>query len=538
GKTRVLTHRIAHLVAGCAAPAEACLAITFTRRAAREMGERLAKLLPGDWRKIPIHTFHSLALALLRENPEAAGLEAGFRIAGEAERAALIHEKLDISEARARRLLGAISRAKRTGQAGNGETAEALRRYEAALAARNWLDFDDLVSRALAMLQAHPDLLRRTRERFRWISADEFQDADAQQYALLKLLAGEDGNLCVIGDANQAIYGFRGADASVMARFRKDYPSAAAISLWRNYRSSGTIVAASAQVMGAGGIAEAVRDMAAEIEIHSARTERAEAEFVVHTIEQLLGGHSFFSIDSGRTAAAKEAELGFSDIAVLYRTEAQAEPLLEAFARSGMPVQKQANRPLTAHAGVAALVEALEEGRDTPLRDRLKTAVSTLATDGPEQSAELEMAWRHLDEMAEAAGGDEVRFMEAVTLASEADLWDPRADRISLMTLHAAKGLEFPVVFIVGAEEGILPLTWGTPDEAALAEERRLFYVGMTRAEDRLFLSWAEKRLWRGKVREQSPSPYLAAIEAALTEKTRMKARTLKPADRQLSLFS
>ena len=538
GKTRGLTHRSAHLVAGCGAPAEACLAIAFTRRAAREMGERLAKLLPGNWRKIPIHTFHSLALALLRENPEAAGLEAGFRVAGEAERAALIHGKLDISEARARRLLGAISRAKRTGQAGSEETAEALRRYEAALAARNWLDFDDLVSRALAMLQAHPDLLRRTRERFRWISADEFQDADAQQYALLKLLAGEDGNLCVIGDANQAIYGFRGADASVMARFRKDYPSAAAISLWRNYRSSGTIVAASAQVMGAGGIAEAVRDMAAEIEIHSARTERAEAEFVIHTIEQLLGGHSFFSIDSGRTVAGKEAELSFSDIAVLYRTEAQAEPLLEAFARSGMPVQKQANRPLTAHAGVAALVEALEEGRDTPLRDRLKTAVSTLATDGPEQSAELEMAWRHLDEMAEAAGGDEVRFMEAVTLASEADLWDPRADRISLMTLHAAKGLEFPVVFIVGAEKGILPLTWGTPDEAALAEERRLFYVGMTRAEDRLFLSWAEKRLWRGKVREQSPSPYLAAIEAALTEKTRMKARTLKPADRQLSLFS
>ena len=546
GKTRTLTHRIAHLVAARGVPPQASLAITFTRRAAREMKERLTRLLPAEGQEIPVHTFHSLGLALLRETPEAAGLEAGFHVAEEVERLVLLRETLDLSEGRARSLLAAVSRAKRRGRADNDQTAEALRRYEAALAQRNWVDFDDLVLRALRMLESHPDLARRCRERFRWISADEFQDLDERQYALLKLLAGSDGNLCAIGDANQAIYGFRGADASSMRRFREDYPSAAAIRLARNYRSSGTIVTASAQVVSAaaapGVPAEAVRDMAARIEVRTAPSERAEAEFVVHKIEELLGGHSFFSIDSGRTAQGEEVPLSFSDIAVLYRTDGQAEPLVEALARSGMPFQKQANRPLAAHEGVAALLRALAgPGRagsgDLPLSRRLEAAAALCgAEEVPD--GELDVARRHLGALAAACGEDPERLVEAVALASEADLWDPRADRISLMTLHAAKGLEFPVVFVVGLEDGVLPLYWGSPEPAALEEERRLFYVGMTRAEDRLFLSRAEKRLWRGKVREMAPSPYLADMEAALTAQSRMTPRAPKPEDRQLQLFA
>ena len=547
GKTRTLTHRIARLVSAHGVPAEACLAITFTRRAARELGERLAKLLPGEGRRVAIHTFHSLALALLRENAEVAGLAPGFRIAGEAERIALLTQGLEVSETRARGLLNAISRAKRGGAAESDTTALALRVYTRELERRDWLDFDDLVLRALEMLEADPDLAARCRARFRWISVDEFQDVDERQYALLRLLAGPGGNLYAIGDANQAIYGFRGADAFAMARFRADFPAAALVRLTRNYRSSGMIVAASAQVMSAGGaagtqtdgLAEAVRDMAARIEIHSARSERAEAEFVVHTIEQLLGGHSFFSIDSGRTAQGREEALALSDIAVLYRTEAQAEPLEAALDRSGLPFQAHAKRPLSERPSVAALLQALEDGaQDAPLRRRLEAAAAALASGEQDWGAELEIARRHLDELAAGCGEDTTRFAEAVTLANEADLWDPRAERISLMTLHAAKGLEFPVVFIVGLEDGILPLYWGRPDEASLAEERRLFYVGMTRAENRLFLSWAEKRLWRGKAREMRPSPYLDAIEAALTEQSRMKALARKPADRQLSLFA
>ena len=544
GKTRTLTHRIAHLVGERGAAAESCLAITFTRRAAREMTERLARLLPDDWRRVPIHTFHSLGLTLLRENADAAGLEAGFRVADEAERLAVIAESLDVSESRAKSLLNAISLAKRTGRAETDKTREALGTYEQALARLNWVDFDDLVVRALRLLEADADLAGRYRERFRWISVDEFQDVDAQQYALLKLLAGPAGSLCVIGDANQAIYGFRGADAAAMHRFGQDYPAAAVVSLKRNYRSTGTIVRASSLVIASatdpGGIAEAVRDMAARIEIHDARSERAEAELIVHTIEQLLGGHSFFSIDSGRTAPGREAHLSFSDIAVLYRTEALADPIVEALDRSGMPFQKQATRPLKAHAGVATILQTVADAEQdgAPLGERLKAAAAAITGSGREWDADLDIALRHLGELADACDQDAARFAEAVALANESDLWDPRADRISLMTLHAAKGLEFPVVFIVGVEDGILPLYWGSPDPAALGEERRLFYVGMTRAEDRLFLSRAESRLWRGSVREMQPSPYLADIEAALTEKIRREAQAPKPVDRQLSLFS
>ncbi|MCG8546877.1 MAG: UvrD-helicase domain-containing protein, partial [Alphaproteobacteria bacterium] len=541
GKTRTLTHRIAHLVASHGAPADACLAITFTRRAAQEMRDRLATLLPSDWQEIPVHTFHSLGLALLRENLDAAGLAPGSRIADEADRLGILREALDISERKARGLLGAISRAKRTGRTDGAETAEALSVYAKALARRNWIDFDDLIIRCQRMLDAYPDLAERYRTRFRWLSVDEFQDVDARQYALLQLLEGPDGNLCVIGDANQAIYGFRGADAESMTRFRADYPSAAVIRLNRNYRSTGAIVEASTQVMSAAAdtAAEAVREMAARLEIHSARSERAEAEFVVKTIEQLLGGHSFFSIDSGRTAHGKETELSFSDIAVLYRTAAQADPVVKALGRSGMPFQLQANRPLAAHAGVAAILRALDAQNPDPSDGAsLSTRLQAATEAAQDEAADFAAAARHLLLLAESCDGDAALFAEAVTLGGEADLWDPRADRISLMTLHAAKGLEFPVVFIVGVEDGILPLRWGGADDASLEEERRLFYVGMTRAEDRLFLSRAEKRLWRGAVREMPPSPYLEDIEAALTEKSRMEAQARRPADRQLNLFS
>ena len=543
GKTRTLTHRIAHLVAEHGVPIEANLAITFTRRAAQEMQERLARLLPDDWQRMPIHTLHSLGLALLRENPGAAGLEQGFHIIDDAERLAIIGESLELSKRQARGVQNAISRAKRTGTPDSDETATALGRYETALSRRNRVDFDDLVARTLRLLEDHPDIAERTRDRFRWISVDEFQDVDKQQYSLLKLLAGAGGNLCVIGDANQAIYGFRGADAASMTRFREDYPGAPVVRLRRNYRSTGAIVKASAQVIspsaGPDGIAEAVHDTAAPVEVHSARSERTEAEFVVHTIEQLLGGHSFFSIDSGRTRPGKEVQLSFSDIAVLYRMEAQAEAVEEALNRSGMPFQKQANRPLSDHAGVAAFLRELDsQAQDgMPLRERLDAATDGLAGSGQDWTGDLETARHHLLHLAATCDGDAARFAEAVALADETDLWDPRADRISLMTLHAAKGLEFPIVFIIGAEEGILPLYWGTPDKASLEEERRLFYVGMTRAEDRLFLSHAQKRMWRGKMREMAPSRYLADIETALTERSETSARRSKPADRQHDLF-
>ena len=541
GKTRVLTYRIAHLVAERGAAAENCLAITFTRRAAAEMRERLARLLPAGT-EVPVHTFHSLGLTILREHASAAGLDRGFRIAGEAERIALLAQTLDLTAHKAERWLRAISKEKRTQSWAGIDAAEATAAYGRALALRNWIDFDDLVSLSVRAMVADPGVAARYRSRFRFISVDEFQDVDEQQYRLLTLLAPADGNVCVIGDPNQAIYGFRGADASCFDRFRQDHPAVRVARLGRNYRSSGTIVTAAAQVIAARRsepVAEMVRDMLERIVIHAAPTERAEAEFVVETIEQIIGGHSFFSLDSGRANAALATHVSFADFAVLYRTEAQSAALCEALDRSGIPWQKSSHAPLTDEPAVRALLQELGAGSDaTTLPDALRAAAERLAERGDSvDGAGIAMAFPRLAALAERCGNDRARLADAAALTTDAEFRDPRADRVSLLTLHAAKGLEFEVVFIAGLEDGLLPLHWNEPDEGAMAEERRLFYVGMTRAKDRLILSRARQRHWRGRLQMLEPSPFLRDIENELVKHQLMEPGRRKPQDRQLKLL-
>ena len=537
GKTRTLTYRIAHLVAECGAAAESCLAITFTRRAAAEMQERLAHLLPGH--AVPVHTFHSLGLAILREHANAAGLQRGFRVAGEAERVALLAQALDLTAHKAERLLRAISKEKRTQSWAGADAAEATAAYGRALAERNWIDFDDLIALSVRALTADPNIALLYRDRFRWISVDEFQDVDEQQYRLLTLLAPPDGNLCVIGDPDQAIYGFRGADASCFDRFRHDYPASRVVRLARNYRSSGTIVTASTQVIARGrneAITEIVRDMHEHIAIHTAPTEAAEAESVVKSIEQMIGGHNFFSIDSGRATGARANSWSFADFAVLYRTDAQSAALCEAFARSGMPFKKSSHVPLTEAPAVRALLQELgNEPGDVTMPDALRAAAERLTSRG--DGATIGMELQRLTTLAVSCGNDRARLLDAASLTTDAEFFDPRADRVSLLTLHAAKGLEFPVVFIVGLEDGILPLSWGEADETALAEERRLFYVGMTRAKDRLILSRARQRFWRGRLQTFEPSAFLSDIENELVKHQRREPLRRKPQDRQLKLL-
>jgi DNA helicase-2/ATP-dependent DNA helicase PcrA len=542
GKTRTLTHRVAHLVAERGVAAQNCLAITFTRRAAAEMKERLARLLGSGSEQVAVHTFHSLGLAILREHAGAAGLQRGFRVAGEAERIAALAEALGITEPKAERQLRAISKAKRSPAAASADVAEAMAAYSRALALRNWIDFDDLVALPVRALTADAGLAARYRDRFRWIATDEFQDVDEQQYRLLTLLAPADGNLCVIGDPDQAIYGFRGADASCFERFKRDYPAAKVVRLARNYRSSGTIVTASAQVIAARQsepLAEMVREMHERIAIHAAPTERAEAESVVRTIEQMLGGASFFAIDSGRANGAADASRSFADFAVLYRTDAQSAALCEAFARSGIPFKTNSHGPLGQEPAARGILRELDApSGDAALSVALAAAASRVKSQGTEPgNTTIDLAAQRLAAIAEACGQDRARFLDAVALATEADFYDPRADRVSLLTLHAAKGLEFPVVFIVGLEDGLLPLRWGERDETAMAEERRLFYVGMTRAKDRLILSRARERFWRGRVRALDPSPFLGDIETALVQHQQMQAKRRRVEDRQLKLF-
>ena len=537
GKTRLLTHRIAHLIAGRGTPAENCLAVTFTRRAAAEMRERLVRLIPGSADRVAIHTFHSLGLAILREHTGTSGIDRGFRIADEAERIALLAEAFDLTSAKAERRLRAISKAKRAPGPIPADLAETMATYERALALRGFIDFDDLIGRSVRMLTDNAELAALYQKRFCWISVDEFQDVDEQQYRLLTLLAPPNASLCVIGDPNQAIYGFRGADAGCFDRFKRDFPTANIIALKRNYRSTGTIVAASAQVIAAHdrAIGEIVRDMHERISIETAPTQAAEAESVVKAIERMIGGHSFFSIDSRRANGSGERNVSFGDFAVLYRTDVQSAALCEAFNRSGIPYKRSSHAALAEDPAVRALMHELGEAPSGPLSDALRSAAERLARQGG--GAIAATALQRLVALAHSCSNDWARFLDAAALSTEAEFWDARADRVSLLTLHAAKGLEFPVVFIVGLEDGLLPLRWNEADDAVVAEERRLFYVGMTRAKDRLILSRARQRHWRGSLRTLPPSPFLRDIEAELLKQQNSQLPRAKPQDRQLKLF-
>ena len=568
GKTRTLTHRIAHLVAHHAVPPSRCLAVTFTRRAAGEMRDRLRALLPEAWEQVPLHTFHSLGLSILQEHWNAAGLQRGFRVASEAERLQLLREALQVSERKARGRLSAISQAKRTGTSPTDrESGEAFEAYERAMEARNFCDFDDLVIRAADALESMPALRAQYRRRHPWVCIDEYQDVDEQQVRLVRQLVPPDGNICAIGDPDQAIYGFRGADVRFFSEFQRDFPGAEVVRLNRNYRSGRNIVTLSSQVIARSGSAPSSVPVVEEapdlITIHEAPTEKAEAEFIVQSLERMLGGHSFFSIDSGRSPDGEGHDLSFSDFAVLYRTEAQAAVLAEALQRSGLPFQQRSHRRLVEHPGVTALIDALRESPGVgPIRERLETACSGVERPPAERpeaarpgerygrrgeqpagetpdACELLEARELLRPLAGVCGDDLERFLSALSLDTEIDTWDPRADRISLLTLHAAKGLEFPVVFIAGCENGLLPLTWGKAERATLDEERRLFYVGVTRAKTKLHLCRAKKRLWRGKVRELPPSPYLADVEERLLERQRSRIpEKQKKTDNQMKLFS
>jgi uncharacterized protein (TIGR00375 family) len=537
GKTRTLTHRLAHLIQERGMAAERCLAISFTRRACGELRERLDALVGGEAERVLVTTFHGLGLRILREQHKAVGLGPGFRVADDTERLELLAEVLGGPEREARRLLPELVRRKRDRalrwpdlDPEPSEVAGPLARYEAALRKLDLVDLDDLLALPVTLLAGDPALAARYRERFGFVAVDEYQDVDELQYRLLRLLTTPDANLCVIGDPDQAIYGFRGADVGFFLRFAEDFPAATTVRLTRNYRSSPAIVAGALQAIAPSTLVPG-RELAAmagevsptRITVHQAASDLAEAEFVVQTIDRLLGGASFLSLDSGRADGGAEHGLSFADVAVLYRTDAQSGPLAEALGRAGMPFQKRSHDRLLGRPAVRALVRGLRDpGPDgaRPLTVRLAAAAAGGPGADPAEALEL------VAPLAERCGDDLDRFLAELALGDEVDTWDPRADRVSLLTLHAAKGLEFPVVFLVGCEDGLLPLRFGPqPSAAELAEERRLLFVGMTRARSHLFLSHARRRSWRGSVREAGPSPFLADLEAALLEHARSAAR-------------
>lgn len=487
GKTTVLTQRIAHLISDKNIAPQNCLAITFTRKAAQEMRERLAKISEEKAKLLNIHTFHSLCFSILKENYERAGLSQDFTVMSEQEKA--LHNDEKILE--------------------------------------NALGFDDLIQLSVKLLTENEDILNLYRNRFQYNFVDEYQDIDENQYKLIRLLVPENGNIFVIGDPNQAIYGFRGGDAKFFNNFTEDYPSTQIINLKNNYRSTNCIVDASNQMINSFNIISMYDKPHEKITIHTAPSDKAEAEFVASTIENLIGGHSFFSLDSQRSEG-QESNYSFSDFAILYRTSSQLPLIIEAVKRTGMPFVNLSNDLLCEKKAVRSFLNNLKD--DKTVSEQFEASYDKLAEETDEYIL------NYLQNLAKIHNNKN-EFIHEVSFLTEADTLDKRSDRITLMTLHSAKGLEFKCVFIVGLENDILPL-YRAKEPQEIEEERRLLYVGMTRAKERLFLSHALKRKWLGTYKNLQISPFLEKIKDDLLKLSKFeKVYEEKDNSEQLSLF-
>jgi DNA helicase-2/ATP-dependent DNA helicase PcrA len=542
GKTRTLVERIARLIEEENADPDSILALTFSNRAARELAERLdARLAEGG--KPTAGTFHKIGFRLIAEHRERLSLPEPLKILSEEEAESLFAETRPLRFEGEPGNIDELERTLAELYAGATDDPEELRElakqarelaphYLAAKRERGALDFTDLLLLPLELLAGDEDMRTACRERWRHVFVDEYQDVNVFQYLLLRLLCPPGSDLCVIGDPDQAIYGFRGADVRYFLRFREDYPGAGQISLTRNYRSSSTIVRAGAELITRGGLPSertlwSDRPGAECIEVAAMPTPGTEAEYVVQTVEGLLGGISHFSVDSGRGGEGA-TELGFSDIAVLYRTHALGEEVQAAFERSGIPYQRAARRDIIRHPEIRrVLAQARDMEGDLPAIRALLEACLTL---GIAEDALRQHPWPAMLDRAREAEGL-TAFRHGLSLDRDIDIYDPRAARVALMTAHAAKGLEWEVVFVVGCEEGSFPHPAAPADE-----ERRLFYVAMTRAKTRLYLTHAATRARRGEREPRRPSPFLRDIPSELRCNT-APARPAKPRDTQLELF-
>ena len=475
GKTRTLTYRIAAQVSERGLPPEACLALTFTRRAAREVRERLEQLIPAQAARLTVTTFHGLGLMILREHATRAGLTPDFGIADEQARLGVAVE-IAGSQRGARQLLAAAA-------------ADPERRAEfgKALADRDLVDFDGLVDLPTALLGGEPALAEALRERWPLISVDEYQDIDASQYALLRLLSGDGDGTHRHRRPRPGHLRLPRRGRGLLPPFRRglprghDRPPDAQLPVGPGHRHrcapghravhAGARAGAARRSRSCRGTGRGGRGASAgapAITVHEAGDEQGEAAWIAAAIDRLLGGSSFHSLDTGRADGHAAHGLGLADIAVLYRTDAQAGPLGQALTRAGLPFQKRSHDLLQRRAAVPEIVHEMclaspagEAGPGDAVADRLAAAVRKLtdrSSGGRADAVDVLAAGEVLTPLARRCGADLERFLTEIALGAEADALDPRADAITLLTLHAAKGLEFSAVFLAGCERGLLPL--------------------------------------------------------------------------------
>jgi DNA helicase II / ATP-dependent DNA helicase PcrA len=615
GKTRVLTMRIAALIDRHGVPPDRIFAVTFTNKAAGEMKHRIGQLLSRDPSGLWIGTFHSLSARLLRREAELLGFTHRFTIYDEDDRLSLIRRLMEqqghstklfppravqslISAAKNRMVppseLAAGASFDRLAQV----AAEVYSALGPALKAANAMDFDDLLLHPLTLFREHPERLRAYQTRFGFILVDEFQDTNRAQYELVRLL-GAHGNVCAVGDDDQSIYGWRGADVRNMQDFLKDFPGARLVRLEENYRSTQVVLDAANGVIAenSGRIGKTLttrRRGGESVTLVAAADERDEAEWVVRELQK-------------RSAAS---DWSYSEMAVLYRTNSQSRALEEAFRRAGVPYRligaisfyerrevkdllaylrlvanpldneaflravgvprrglgetsltilgrtaTQWSKPLLETARIAdrisdlrpnvreafrsfaGLIDAAAQLQHLPPADLLDHIIraidyeAALHAEGPEGADR----WENVRELVASAANwsEEVpapeddagtpleRFLAEAALLSSADTVVGEEQGVTLMTLHTAKGLEWPVVVMTGLEHGLFPLARAEEQPTGLEEERRLCYVGLTRAKDKLYLTWARARRRGGELRPGIASRFLRAIPPGIVEERR-----------------
>jgi DNA helicase II / ATP-dependent DNA helicase PcrA len=565
GKTRVLTYRVAYLVSVKHVNVANILMVTFTNKAAAEMKDRIRKLL-GTSHELPFAgTFHALAVRILRRDGKHIGISPNFMIYDEQDALDAIKDimkTLDLSPKNFNpgAVLHTISEAKNEligpteyPQYARGYFQEAVARvylaYHALLRTNEALDFDDLLSKTVDLFQKNPEILGYYQEKYRYIVVDEYQDTNKAQYLITKLLSGRYHNICVVGDASQSIYRWRGADFRNITNFKHDYPACVEFHLEQNYRSTQKILDAAHGVISKNTshpILKLWTDKAGgeQITIYEARTEHDEASFLIQTI--LQGGRPF------------------KDFAVLYRTNAQSRVLEEAFLHAGIPYvlvggtrfyERKEIKDVLGYLRMIAnpkdtvshkRIEKLGKGRLAKFlafAEKIRTDETLISLSTLElldqildvtQYLELydpnveEEAYRleNIKELRSVATEFPVlvEFLETVALVERE--YEPKTmktreanrDAATLMTLHAAKGLEFPVVFIIGMEEGLFPHSRSLMDREELEEERRLCYVGLTRAKEKLYLTYANRRLFFGTRTQNMVSRFVADIPQHVLE--------------------
>ncbi len=625
GKTRVLTTRIANLIQEHGVAPESILTLTFTNKAAGEMRERIRRLLGRDPGGMWSGTFHAIGARILRRDATRLGWSPSFVIydADDSERIIkrILKEELNLDLKRwsPRAVKGAISEAKNEllgvqeyhEQATDPfarTVAQVYERYQRVLRDANAFDFDDLLVKPVELLRAFPEVLRRYQDRFHFVLVDEYQDTNRAQYLFLRLIAGEKANLFVVGDDDQSIYGWRGADIRNILDFEKDFPDASLVRLEENYRSTQRILQAANRVIAEnvrrkGTTLRTARDEGERLTLVEVGDEADEAEWIGKEI---------------RTRLAMDPERSPREFVILYRTNSQSRALEEALRREGLPYRivggqrfyerrevkdvlaylrlvasprddeaflrivnvprrgigdasiarlaewsREQGLPLLAAAARAGEVETLRGGaaralpelaalvqklaaladRGIPLDELLRMTVQesgmleALREEGPDGEERI----ANVDELVAGAADLQLRidegdpeilqdveeaesvrpidlFLARVALVTDADQHDPNAEAVSLMTLHNAKGLEYPFVFLAGLEEGLFPLSRVFDDPEQLEEERRLFYVGITRAEEKLYLTYARRRRRGREWMDSVPSSFLESIPKDLLE--------------------